>query len=249
MRAKCCIVGLLIVGSTAWSAAGSPTFRKEQKSPPPAEYKLEAFRVAGSGRPVSDIGKRLLQFMARAGVSPRDAVGAYSTQSLRIPAPESALMPVPQPHPVTADANIRWDSEFGTPRLIEVATPRSLGKHVPTVSSAVAVENAQKFLQAEKTVLRINDPAAEFSLIRSERDELGQTHVRFRQVYRGVEVWAKDIVVHLDGEGNVLLMNGRLAPTPPAVLNVVGRLSEAQAIDAALSDMREKTAITELPPS
>lgn len=67
-----------------------------------------------------------------------------------------------------------------------------------------------------------------------EDDELGQTHVRMTQTFRGFEVVGGELIVHMDG-GSIRGINGRFV----ADLDVDTRpvLSAAQAADKALLDV------------
>ena len=45
-------------------------------------------------------------------------------------------------------------------------------------------------------------------------DTLGLTHVRLQQTFRGIPVWATELVVHLNANTQVYLIQGRYIPTP-----------------------------------
>jgi Zn-dependent metalloprotease len=69
-------------------------------------------------------------------------------------------------------------------------------------------------LHAYRQYFKIQDPFAEFVVTHEFTDELGLTHVRLRQVHRGLPVWGKELYVHLDRGGAVYLVEGRTVPTP-----------------------------------
>jgi Zn-dependent metalloprotease len=77
-----------------------------------------------------------------------------------------------------------------------------------------AERTARAFLRDQRALLRLADPDAELALAREQRDELGRTHLRFRQRHRGVPVLPGELLVHLDGRGDVDVVNGTWAETP-----------------------------------
>ena len=97
----------------------------------------------------------------------------------------------------------------GTPRQIkgEVLQSAQAGSDPPLTT-------ARTFLHTNCDLLRLDDPHAELVLVRRQTDELGRTHLRFRQQYQGVPVWPADVLVHLNPAGHVDVMNGAFVPTP-----------------------------------
>ncbi len=91
---------------------------------------------------------------------------------------------------------------------------------------------ARTFLSANCDLLRLDDPHAELVLVRRHTDELGRTHLRFRQQYQGLPVWPADVIVHLTPDGHVDVMNGVFVPTPKT-LGTVPVLDEATAVEYA----------------
>ena len=78
--------------------------------------------------------------------------------------------------------------------------------------SAVAADVSRQ-LARWSSVMRLDDPAAELEGVRLETDDLGMTHVRFRQVLDGIPVWAREIIVHADRSGRIQSVNGSYEPT------------------------------------
>lgn len=76
---------------------------------------------------------------------------------------------------------------------------------------------ARAFLQANRILLRIENPDAEWVLVRRVVDELGRRHLRFAQAFSALPVWPCELSVHLDAAGNVDLMDGAFVPTPVGV--------------------------------
>ena len=97
---------------------------------------------------------------------------------------------------------------------------------------------AQAFLQANRDLLRLEDPYAELELTRSHTDELGRTHLRFHQQYQGLPVWPADVIVHLNPAGQVDVMNGAFVPTPTG-LSTTPALDEATAVEYARTGLTD----------
>ncbi len=105
----------------------------------------------------------------------------------------------------------------GTP--IEIKGPRlarQFGGAVPAGATRHE-ETARSFLRQHHVLVGLDDPDRELQLGKSERDELGRQHLRFRQVYQGLQVWPCEVLVHLNANGDVDLLNGAFIPTPAGV--------------------------------
>ena len=98
--------------------------------------------------------------------------------------------------------------------------------------SDAQLTTARTFLHTYCDLLRLEDPNAELVLVHRHTDELGRTHLRFRQQYQGVPVWPADIIVHLSPEGHVDVVNGAFVPTP-AELSTTPALDETTAVEYA----------------
>jgi len=246
VKTKLSIVVLSIICLALCALAGEPQASKGKKLPLSnliQQVPAPEDRYVSS---VSEAGKRLLDFMARIGVNPR-ASGSSSIGQVSSAWPFSTLT-IPRLEDVQRTGNnIRWDREFNTVRFIDLV-PQMGPRSTNPLATSDAIARARKFLQAEKSVLRMTDPQAEFSVTSAERDELGVTHVRFQQVYNGIEVWAKDIYVHVDDYGRVLSMNGRYVPTPTVIQDVTGRVSREEAINTVQSDLSGRMTLEELSP-
>ena len=121
----------------------------------------------------------------------------------------------------------------GTPRQIKGAVLQSA-----QAGSDPPLTTARTFLRTNCDLLRLEDPNAELVLVRRHTDELGRTHLRFRQQYQGVPVWPADILVHLNPAGHVDVMNGAFVPTPKD-LSTVPVLDEATAVEYARTGLTD----------
>ena len=73
-------------------------------------------------------------------------------------------------------------------------------------------EIATEFLRAHGSIFGIQDADRELSLVASESDALGSTHLSYQQLYQGIEVFGALLRVHVDRQGNVSVANGTFVP-------------------------------------
>src|SRR5205085_472832 len=93
---------------------------------------------------------------------------------------------------------------------------------------------ARSFLNAHRALLRVDDPDQELRLVGQQRDEIGQRHLRFAQMFHDLPVWPAGLSVHLDAKGNLNLVDGAYIPTPNGVatqpvINVADAVERAKA--------------------
>jgi bacillolysin len=199
---------------------------------------------------LGSIKYNLFHFISNAGAQRNNTVqsiaAAQSNGSLQNKFIASLQMPSLD-NPAANDIRIiSWNREAGTPRFVEVQ-PSKLRKK--SQGTAVSMEFAAKsFLAGHSSLLRINDPQNEFSLQNSRVDHLGMTHLRYSQTYSGLEVWGKELIVHLDAQSNVVSFNGSFEPTPAPITDLSGNLDSTRAIDCATSDLQAKGGIEPLDP-
>jgi Zn-dependent metalloprotease len=62
---------------------------------------------------------------------------------------------------------------------------------------------ALAYLEQNRGEYRISDPRAELRFKSETIDELNHKHVRFQQVYNGVPVWRREIIVHFNERDEV----------------------------------------------
>ena len=70
------------------------------------------------------------------------------------------------------------------------------------------------FLDYYKEAFRLDQPARELAPAAVRTDELGMTHVRLLQGYKGIPVWPGEITVHFSAQGAIFWVQGRYIPTP-----------------------------------
>jgi Zn-dependent metalloprotease len=197
---------------------------------------------------IANVSSNLLSFMNKVGVKPGSAK-LYSLNKKTASAGTTNIFHSLSLSQSTSanDSSITkivLDKTFGTPRLIDVQPPAQ--KTSTVQSTGTPSVQAMNFLTTNKSLLKISDPANEFSLAGTKKDNNGITHIRYNQTYQGLEVWGKDIYVHLNTQGNVISLTGRYAPTPLQITDVTEKISSVSAITGAINNLQARTTITNL---
>ncbi len=160
---------------------------------------------------------------------------------------------------LSPDMRLALDDRSGTPFFMMgrwKETPRTTSSHFPLTATAAAqlasgssvhLAIAERFLDRYKELLRLDDPVQELRLKGYRVDELGLKHLKFEQIYRGVPVWASELIVHLDAHDAVYALNGRFEPTPRQITSVEAEVTADRAIDMAVGDLSSRTPILSLP--
>jgi bacillolysin len=121
----------------------------------------------------------------------------------------------------------------GVPTMISGEVPESAA-----TGNSIALPLAQRceqYLDAVKTIMSIQKPVEEFEAKSSETDEMGFTHVRMVQKYKGLPVWGGEVILHERG-GKVNLLNGSYFPTP-SVSSTEPTFSTASSIENVKTDL------------
>jgi Zn-dependent metalloprotease len=132
-----------------------------------------------------------------------------------------------------------WNPRSG---VVDFLTTKDARGRLPYTPSAAERGNpvaiARGFLDQNRSLFGLRSAAEELQLLRVEPDlQLYYAHVRLAQVYRGIPVFGKQLVVHLDRQQQVVAVNGQFAPgidvpTQPSV-------GAEQAEGVALRDLLE----------
>ena len=154
---------------------------------------------------------------------------------------QQTLLTTGQGRPSVSPLRLRVvrDTATGLPIFIERT---GVSKSVPTkagarVSAAAAASAAFGFLNEVRGLLQLANPEANFTVSRTDADELGQTHVRLGQTYRGVPVLGRELVAHLTGP-DVTLLNGQYEPVR-AEVSTQPKLTQSEAAKLALTNVRQ----------
>lgn len=134
--------------------------------------------------------------------------------------------------------NVHWNSTTGVADFVAGSDPRVRLAYSPSPAErGRPVALALGFLNRYRALFGIASAERELALTRIEPDaQLGYSHVRLGQVYRGIPVFGKQMIVHLDAQQQVVAVNGQF--TPGVELPTTPSISAAQAEDAALAGIQ-----------
>ena len=176
--------------------------------------------------------------VSQIGAAFRTALARIETRQMLTPEQKDGLEQLEQRLGAPVELRLRGDA--GTPRFLEVpetANDTQSGSLTPQQRESVAMG----FINTNRALLRLSDPAQEAALVSQVVDDQGRAHLRFAQSYNGLLVWPADFYVHLDPAGNVRLLDGAYVPTPKDVtttpaINGEGAVDLArQAVEATAS--------------
>jgi hypothetical protein len=106
------------------------------------------------------------------------------------------------------------------------------GDRSPSIVTARAIE----FFRAHREALGLGDPSFEMRQKVVVPDWLDMDHVRYQRTYQQVPVFGSELIVHLDSDGDVQVVNGRVVPEID--LDPIPRLSAQQAVELAVEAFR-----------
>ncbi|WP_162910536.1 M4 family metallopeptidase [Hymenobacter oligotrophus] len=136
------------------------------------------------------------------------------------------------------------DAATGLPVFIS-AKPKP-GSALLQRSTLSAEAAAFAFLGELRADLQVQRPEQEFRVTAVTHDNLGQTHVRLEQTWRGLPVHNAEVVVHLGADGQPKLFTGRHYQTPSALPDVTPAITGSAAADRASLALRSKTHVAQL---
>jgi len=96
---------------------------------------------------------------------------------------------------------------------------------------------ALAFLTVHRSIFKLIRPSDELTVSSVDTDNLGLKHVRFQQVFKGIRVWACEMIIHLDRSNHVYLMQGRYIPSPVDVA-IRPLLSEGEAFGIVAGNLK-----------
>ncbi len=132
---------------------------------------------------------------------------------------------------------VSWDARSDVPRYLSGRDPAARLPYQPTaaeVGNPIAI--VRGFLDDNRALFKLRSVSAELQLLRNEADkQLGWSHVRMTQVYKGIPVFGRQLVVHLDKNNAVVAVTGQFRPEID--LDTEPRVSQADAEQIALDEL------------
>lgn len=130
-----------------------------------------------------------------------------------------------------------WNAVSGTPDFLAGQDSSLRLPYVPTAAQRGHPQAiAQGFLEENRALYRMASAGQELSPLPVESDQqLGYSNVRLEQVYRGIPVFGRQLIVHLDAQEQIVAVNGHFAPGIHVATQAT--LTPQQAEQVALRDL------------
>lgn len=108
---------------------------------------------------------------------------------------------------------VTWSDSRSQPSRVRgealwMAPARKAGKLAGGGAAPAPPEAAMAAMKSLGEMWGVTDPAASLTVRSADADRFGFTHVRLRQIYNGIEVDGRELIVHLNAAGNVYEVNG-----------------------------------------
>jgi Zn-dependent metalloprotease len=112
-----------------------------------------------------------------------------------------------------------------------------ISRSLAATPSVAPADVALEFMSEQRALFKLDDPRSETRVMAASHDNAGRRHVRLQQVYQGVPLWGKEILVHLQADNSVYLVQGSYQPTPHR-FDTSSAISEEQALAAVRADLQ-----------
>jgi bacillolysin len=100
-----------------------------------------------------------------------------------------------------------------------------------------------EFLEDVKNYTGIANPRESFFISKEQTDEIGQTHIRMYQKFKGIEVYGSDFYVHLKSDKEQFNGNYHIITNQ---VDTLASVAEDQAIEICFNDLKTKTKVLDL---
>jgi len=137
---------------------------------------------------------------------------------------------------------VAWHVRLGTPSSVrgsDLGKRQSFsgGKGLRVTGGGGYQKDALAVLDNLSSLYRINNATNEFSVKRSESDEIGFQHVKLNQIYQGLRVVGGELIVHFNKGGTAYEVNGQYVPD--IAVGTKPSIKKEQAVQIALDDLKE----------
>ncbi len=113
------------------------------------------------------------------------------------------------------EAQVSVHEATGAARFVRRARGKALGLLKQTeraASSDAKKDQSTRFFEAYGGVFGISDASGELQAVGVAKDRQGGTHITYRQVYRGLPVFAGQLRSHFDAADELVAVNGTFVP-------------------------------------
>lgn len=127
---------------------------------------------------------------------------------------------------INSNINVEWNESYSIPSFISGKLTTSGYVNMTSVKNDVI-----RFLTENKEIFGLVNPSEELKLVNIEKDEFGQSHLKFQQVYKNVILFKGQMIVHISDDGSIIGVNGKYYPT--LIFDTLPAINSFEAITAA----------------
>lgn len=137
----------------------------------------------------------------------------------------------------SVQASKKWNERASVPVFVKE-------RHAEKFSSSNS-SNALNYLKKNQGKTGIKNPDKKLKVKKTEKDDLGMTHVRFNQSINGVNVEGSEVIVHFNEDHEVVAVNGRVNETiDDEAVDTTAAISSDAAVKKALSSVNAPQELT-----
>jgi len=132
--------------------------------------------------------------------------------------------------------------------ILSAGNPIFFEKDKSTLKSAGTNSEREKFyafFNSTKAVTKLEDPDSEITIISSDTDDQGKTHVKAQQYFRGIKIDGAEFYLHIGPQSDVF--TGRIYKVLQSI-DLTPAISESIAIENVNSHIKTKTVLRNLSP-
>jgi Zn-dependent metalloprotease len=111
-----------------------------------------------------------------------------------------------------AQLKIRQSRATGKVNFVRLDADVRGGLYDPASMIVMKRAVTEAFLRRYGAIFGLSDPATELILASDRTDELGSSHITFKQTYKGLPVFGGTLAVHFDANGQLRSANGTIVP-------------------------------------
>ncbi|KMM37253.1 M4 family metallopeptidase [Guptibacillus hwajinpoensis] len=164
-----------------------------------------------------------------------------TTALLSASLPYNNVLAVQPDHQIENHAVKKWNENANVPLFVKE-------KHAKRQSATS--NDALNYLEENKAKIKIKNPKAELKVEKSDKDELGMTHVRFNQTKNDVPVEGAEIIVHYNANDEITVVNGAYNnQLEESDLDTTPAVTSEKAMEAAKSSVKAPNELDQLPTS
>jgi bacillolysin len=132
---------------------------------------------------------------------------------------------------IDENVRIRWSKKTGAPARVR--------GNLSDSEEGNPEEIAKKFLTDHNELFAMDIPQEEVELKELSTDSEDNQHLKFRQLYKGVPVFGRQVIVHMDSENAVKGVNGKIIRNTEIELPNKPEISAEEALKIVMEDDKD----------